>query len=180
MSRGRIAIAVLVVLIGAIALFMRHDLALSDDDKPRDLPNIAVDDFSFKRTINGRSWRVDAVSAEHRDENIIASVMNVAVEEMSGDSQAELHAVCGVFSQDISLMTMYDVTGGISFDGGLADASADVAAYDTSTGVWTFDEGMVISSDTVRVQGTAASIDADGVFTFGRGVRAKWHIDQDR
>lgn len=146
-------------------------------DVPKDAPDMIVEDFSFKRTIDSRDWNVAAVSAEHRDGIVNISDIVVSIDEPSARRNARFIAVSGDFLRDRSVLTLYDVQG-IAMTGSMdADVDASKAKYDSESDVWLFDSGVAISTDEAIFNSGAASIDKQGIIFFESGVVTEWKED---
>lgn len=178
MSRGKITAVLLALGICVFAYFFWRDLRLSSTFVPRDLPDLVVENFNFKRAMEGRDWSVFAVSAEHQAGVVRAAEVDLRVDEP--ERRAAVHAISGEFVRDNSEMLLFTVDGTVHYSQGSADVTAMAASYDATGGVWLFPRGMELSGEDVFMAGNRASIDADGVFHFWKGVRAEWTDPQRR
>ncbi|MDL2264652.1 hypothetical protein LJC31_08385, partial [Synergistaceae bacterium OttesenSCG-928-I11] len=140
----------------------------------RDLPDVVVENFNFNRTMGDRNWRVVAVSAEHKSGIVRAAVIDLHVDEPTVGRKAAVHAISGEFVRDDSEMLLFTVDGTVHYADGSADVAAPVASYDAASGVWFFPSGMELFGENAFMTGNIASIDAQGVFHFEKGVRAEW------
>ncbi|MDR1470906.1 MAG: hypothetical protein LBS75_00130 [Synergistaceae bacterium] len=140
------------------------------------LPDIVVERLSFNRTISGREWRVTAEGAEREAGMIRARLVEVNVREGGKEGVSTLRANFGEFSEADSKVWLREVSGMIAHEGRSVDVAAPSVAYDSSKDTWFFSDGVTLSSDAAALAGGAAKINADGVFTIGKGARASWNI----
>lgn len=177
MSRGRIVIVTLCVLTAVFAYFFWRDLRLPQNFVPRDLPDLVVENFSFKRTIADREWNVEAVSAEHRSGVVTAVSIDIMIIETSGDMSAVLFAESGDFTRENSEMLLYSIDGSISTKASSVDLNAAVGSYDATLGAWRFSKGIELSGEDKFVKGSVASVDRSGNFDLWKGVSATWVME---
>ncbi len=172
--------ALLLLGVCAFGYFFWRDLRLPRTFIPRDLPDLVVENFNFKRTMEGRDWGVVAVSAEHQSGVVRAASIDLLVDESEAGRNASVHAISGEFMRDNSEMLLFTVDGTVHYSDGSADVAAPIASYDATNGVWLFPSGMELFGAEAFMTGNLASIDAEGVFHFGKGVRAEWTNRQRR
>lgn len=173
-ARTKLIASIAVACLLMFAWWMRRDLSLAGDTSKIGAPDITIERFSFKREIGGREWNVDAVSAEHRSGMITANSITVLMDDISEDRSAQMEAVSGEFSRDRDEMILHETRGSLSFDGRSADIKARAASCDSSTGRWSFYDGVLISLDRSSMIANKGTIDEDGEMMLRGGVIAEW------
>lgn len=176
-SRGRIILVTICLLTAVFGYFFWRDLRLPDTFVPRDLPDLVVENFSFKRTITDREWSVAAVSAEHKSGVVTAASVDLFVDETSDDRSAKIFAESGEFTRDNAEVLLFYIGGSMATGGSSVEVAAPVASYDSDLGVWRFPEGMEIFTEDKHMTGNAASIDRAGNFNLWKGVSATWVME---
>jgi hypothetical protein len=139
-----------------------------------DLPDVVVENFNFKRSMEGREWNVVAVSAEHRSGVVRAATIDLFVDEPSVRRNAAVRAISGEFTSGNSEMSLFTVNGVVRYADGSADIAAPEANYDAADDTWFFPDGAELFGEESFMTGNVVSVDAGGVFHFGKGVRAEW------
>lgn len=140
------------------------------------MPDVLVEKLSFSRTISGREWQVKAEGAEREAGMIRARLVEIKVAGSGNSGDSTLRAGSGEFSETSSNARMRDVSGVISYEGKSVDFAAPSAEYNGSDDMWFFSDGVRLSDGSALLTGRMAKINADGVFTIGKGARASWEI----
>lgn len=160
------------------AFYLWRDLNPPHRDSPESLPDVVVEDLTFDRVIEGKDWLVRAVRAEHRRGVIVASDLDMRVNEPSAGRSTRVTAREGEFMQENGNISLSSVEGTALADGRSIDWSAPVASYDSARDIWVFEEGVVASDDQTVVSGEIATIEPGNVFKIEKGANARWNVKE--
>lgn len=174
---GKVIAALCVAGAFMFGLALWSDINIEQEQPVIDAPDIIVERFSFRRTIDDRIWDVDAISAEHREGIVNAVSIDVKTDEPDSMVSSSFQAERGSFLTDSSEMFLVSTDGVVTRSGEDAYVRAPVASYDSVGNNWAFPFGAEMSSERISAEGNIASIDETGVFYFGEGVSAQWHIE---
>ncbi len=149
------------ILLGAciFAYFFWRDLRLPRTFIPRDLPDLVVENFNFKRTVGSRDWGVVAVSAEHQSGVVRAAAVDLLVDEPEARRTASIHAISGEFVRDNSEMLLFNVDGTVHYPDESADVTAKIASYDAAGDAWLFPSGVELSGEELFMTGEETELD---------------------
>jgi hypothetical protein len=178
--RGKITAAVILILVCVFAFYMRRDLepravsGRTSSGQSAAAPDTVIDRLDASRTIDGRMWRVQAVSAERGEGVIRASLIKVDIRDAANGNEFMIDAASGNFSEDGGVLNMRDIIGSASVDKRLVNISSRTASYDSESGAWLFDGGAQMSDGEVSLKGERAVISADGTFGLAGGAEAIW------
>ncbi|GHV52775.1 hypothetical protein FACS1894216_09530 [Synergistales bacterium] len=178
--RGKITGTAILLLVCVFAFYMYRDLApraardRTSSGQDTAAPDAVIDRLDASRTIDGRMWRVQAVSAERDEGVIIASLIKVDVRDAANGNEFLINAASGKFTEDGGMLNMLGIIGSASVDKRLVNISSQAASYDSKSGAWIFDGGTRISDGEVSLRGKRAVISEDGTFVLRGGAEAIW------
>jgi hypothetical protein len=175
--RGKIKALVFVACVIFLAYYVWRDINLPRRAALDNLPDIAVQNLQFRRTIKNRHWSVQAATAEHDSGRIRAKDIAVDVRELDSSRAATVYAKSGEFEQDRNFLELRSLDGSISFENGSIDLAAPAASYYASDDIWTFTEGLELSGDGVMIRGRAATISPPGIFSIEKGAYVRWRVE---
>jgi hypothetical protein len=156
--------------------YMRIDLDLPKNTPVQNMPDILVENLNFSRVISGRKWQVNARGAEREADTIRADNMEIKVSSPEDERNSVLRASSGEFSEASSKVWLREVSGFLLHKGRSIDITAPAVAYDSSSDMWFFSEGIQLSDDSTLITGGTAKINQEGVYIIGRGATACWKI----
>ena len=177
MSRGRMVAFLVVALILVGGFFFWRDLTLPRTLTSVKLPDIVVENLDFRRTIDGKDWHIVAKTAEHDSGLINAKDMTVFIREPQTERSTLMFADAGEFVQESSNIELRSLDGFVFTDRSI-DISAPLARYDSSTDLWSFEEGIEMQDEETFITGKKATITTEGIFILEEEAYARWKIDQ--
>lgn len=156
---------------------MRRDLGLADRAARERLPEVVVESLDFRRSVNGREWRVRAAEADSESGVISARSIDIDVYETATKRNSRVWAKRGEFAGEHSKVWLWDVDGFVFLGDRSVDFAAPRADYDTSADVWFFGEGVSASDDKFSVWGGTGTICPSGTLNLGKGARIHWKTE---
>ncbi|MDR3331017.1 MAG: hypothetical protein LBT08_00170 [Synergistaceae bacterium] len=173
---GWLAAAAFLLALFILGIYLWRDLTLPGRIEIRNLPDVIVENISFKRTIGAREWSVQAISAEHDSGTIRAASMDISIEESKAERAVRLNAVSGELVQESSNMVLYSINGFLETEGRSVSLRAPLVGYDGNEDVWTFGEGVEAADGDAYLSGRSARIEPGGIFILEKGVEAHWKL----
>jgi hypothetical protein len=172
--RGKIKAIVFTICAIFFVYYLWRDINLPRRAALNNLPDIEVRNLQFRRTIKNRHWTMQAATAEHDSGRIRAKDIVVGVKELDSARAAAIYAKSGDFEQDRNFLELRSLDGSLSFEDGNVDIEAPSASYYGSDDVWSFADGVELSSDSVIIRGGKAAILPPGVFILEKGACVRW------